>query len=113
MMGYRPALSYAPQAIDVLKSSDVSDGQGGWQKTWAVDATVRGHLVPETGRIQRERQISDTQTAMISHKAYLPAGTSVDNDDRVRLAGKDYRVVSAMTAASLSSLVVCDLLEVS
>jgi SPP1 family predicted phage head-tail adaptor len=98
--------------VGVQKPVRVSNGQGGWNTTFPVAFTVRGNVQPITLRQQRELQISATQMALITHKAYLPGGTDVLAEDRLSAHGTEFRVAAVMDAGGLGQYLVCELLEV-
>lgn len=80
-----------PGTAVVYGGTLVSDGGGGWDETFTAAGTVACRVAPASGA---EREEGDRVTAESTHIITLPAGTSVETDDRIDVAGVTYNVTN-------------------
>lgn len=67
-------------AFTAYRIRRTSDGQGGWLKSYALNAAGMGRIRPATSS---ERDVAVLENRRLTHVLYVVAGTDVRRGDRV------------------------------
>ncbi|MGE5589205.1 MAG: head-tail adaptor protein [Bacillota bacterium] len=71
------------RVLEIRRLSRVPDGQGGWLEQRVTVGTVRGRIRPASASESAQRYSGAQNLAVVTHVAYLPAGTDVRRDDEL------------------------------
>lgn len=74
------------QRVELQESSRVKDGQGGYNETWSVTATVWAHVRPMSGG---ERLRADGTQAEAGYMVVIRFRNDIDESWRVRWINQD------------------------
>ena len=86
----------------------VSDGQGGWRKTWSSLGTFAGRLRPASSS---EREVATMQQREVSHVLYALASEDIARGDQVVADGVTVKVLAVREPSRAGHHLEIDCLE--
>lgn len=95
--------------FSIERLSRVSDGQGGFIKTYASIGTLEGRLRPTSAA---ERTVANSEEAQISHVFYCVAGGDLARGDRIMLGDLSVDVQSIREPSQANEHWEIDCLEI-
>lgn len=101
--------SILPGSAVIQRFTNVSDGMGGYDQTWANVGTVRARLYPQTVRSMAENANGGAQ--MISETRWfvtMPHGTNVTAKDRLLIDNRTFEIYQVNNSESFQTAVRCE-----
>lgn len=101
--------SILPGSAIIQRFTNVSDGMGNFDQTWANVGTVRARLYPQTVRSMAENANGGAQ--MISETRWfvtMPHGTNVTAKDRLLIDNRTFEIYQVNNSESFQTAVRCE-----